>query len=458
MLAGRLLQRHGAQRLRRAAFSSGSGGAGKGETAAKTAGRTARKRRARKATGSSAPLIVVGGLAVGGLGGAAYMGLFDGDGKDSGELATGAGGGVHNPAKEGAGTFAGYVHKVLDYFRGDEDAHESKLLPDYENSVFFQEGAPPPLTLVVDLEETLGTSTWDRRHGWRFVKRPGLDFFLHSMARCGYEVVVFSTNPSVGTVEDTLALLDPMGQVMPYKLYCNSAKFKDERYVKDLTNLNRDFARVVVVDDNLADVVTHKENCIQIKPFDDISVTDDDTLQRLGVFLKVLAGGYNQGAIKDVRTELRRFQPPPAALADGEEAAGQERGGPDFLDNFGEFLKKEQAHREQLRNRGLGGSLRKRNFLGDQEQLKAQAPPQQQQRPTIPSLPAGGVAIPGMPGMPSVGQPQQNLAPAPRGKYRKTIWERMTDPSTMQKEEKELMDKEKQWQLYAKQQSIATRR
>eukprot|EP00750_Incisomonas_marina_P002358 INCI12237.1.p1 GENE.INCI12237.1~~INCI12237.1.p1 ORF type:complete len:453 (+),score=97.64 INCI12237.1:203-1561(+) len=447
MLAGRLLQRHGAQRLSRAAFSSSNaGGAGKGEAAAKTAGRTARKRRARKATGSSAPWVVVGGLAVGGLGGATYMGLFDSDGKDSGELTTGPGG-VHNPAKEGAGTFAGYVHKALDYFRGEEDAHESKMLPDYENSVFFQEGAPPPLTLVVDLEETLGTSTWDRRHGWRFVKRPGLDFFLHSMARCGYEVVVFSTNPSVGTVEDTLALLDPMGQVMPYKLYCNSAKFKDERYVKDLTNLNRDPARVVVVDDNLADVVTHKENCIQIKPFDDISVTDDDTLQRLGVFLKVLAGGYNQGAIKDVRTELKRFQP--AALGDGE-AAGEEQG-PDFLDNFGEFLKKEQAHREQIRNRGLGGSLRKRNFLGDQEQLKAQASPQQQ-KPTIPSLPAGGVAIPGLPGM-SVGQHnlQAKPAPAPPGKYRKTIWERMTDPSTMQKEEKELMNKEKQWQLYAKQ-------
>jgi len=433
MMIGRLLQRQSSQRvgsvLSRQGFSTSASTKSASDATKKTTRAAAHKRRSRKSKSSGVgKFVVVGGLAGAGVGAAVYFDVLGSNGEDSSD-STQALGKAYNPAKEGAGTFAGYVHNIMDYFRGDDVEHDGKLLPDYENSVFYQEGVPPPLTLVVDFEETLGTSTWDRRHGWRFVKRPGLDLFLHQMARCGYEVVVFSTNPSVGAVEDSLALLDPMGQYIPYKLFCNSASFQNERYVKDLSKLNRDPTRVIVVDDNIADLVTNQENCIEVKPFDDIEVTDDDTLQKLGIYLQSLASSYSQGRVKDVRQELRKFKP------------GDEEGEPDFLENFSEFLEKQRAIKQKRRESGLAGRLRKAPFG---LKAKPNAPQQQQSASPIPTNPLLG-QVPGTQALPAAVSvlPQSNV------RYRKTIWERMTDPETAQKQDKELQEKERQWKLYA---------
>lgn len=62
-----------------------------------------------------------------------------------------------------------------------------KLLPD------FPEGIEPLPTLVLDLEDTLVHMEWDRKYGWRVVKRPGLDTFLMRMAQSGYEIVIFTS-------------------------------------------------------------------------------------------------------------------------------------------------------------------------------------------------------------------------------------------------------------------------
>lgn len=42
---------------------------------------------------------------------------------------------------------------------------------------------PVPHTLVLDFENTLVSSTWDRKYGWRHAKRPGVDKFLLDMAQ-----------------------------------------------------------------------------------------------------------------------------------------------------------------------------------------------------------------------------------------------------------------------------------
>ena len=379
--------------------------------------RRAARRKSRQKQASSgvgAPALVLGAGTIAICGAGYYFDWFS-PSEDVGAEIQAEDGTVYNPAKEGAGTFAAFVHRTMDYFRGDQEETNAKLLPDYENSFFFQEGAPPPLTLVIDLEETLGTSTWSRKHGWRFVKRPNLDYFLQHVAKCGYEVVIFSTNPSVGAVEDTLALLDPHNQLAPYKLYCNSAKFQDNKYVKDLSNLNRDFKQVIVVDDKLEDVVTNQENLIVVKPFDDIQVLEDDTLIHLAKYLEHVARGFSQKGITDVRSSIRRFQ------------SGHEEGEPDFLHNFKDYIDKEERIKEKKRKQGLGGQLRKTNIL--------QAKPAQ--KPRLTYQPA------------SIQQnPVSFAAGTGPHKYRKTIWERMTDPEAAAKQDKELQDKERQWQSY----------
>ena len=59
---------------------------------------------------------------------------------------------------------------------------------------------PVPHTLVLDLEKTLVSSTWDRKYGWRHAKRPGVDKFLLDMAQY-YEIVLYS--PSIDGVADS---------------------------------------------------------------------------------------------------------------------------------------------------------------------------------------------------------------------------------------------------------------
>lgn len=66
-----------------------------------------------------------------------------------------------------------------------------KLLPDPIPDPEFQR----PYTLVLGLEDLLVHTAWDREHGWRTAKRPGLEYFLGYL-NMYYEIVVFSDQPS----------------------------------------------------------------------------------------------------------------------------------------------------------------------------------------------------------------------------------------------------------------------
>ena len=62
----------------------------------------------------------------------------------------------------------------------------AKLLPDWPLDYLqppIPADTPCPHTLVLDMEDTLICSTWDRRYGWRHAKRPGADEFLKELSR-----------------------------------------------------------------------------------------------------------------------------------------------------------------------------------------------------------------------------------------------------------------------------------
>lgn len=65
--------------------------------------------------------------------------------------------------------------------------------------ILLPDPLPPPhqrpYTLLVDLEDMLVHSSWDRQHGWRTAKRPGVDYFLGYLSQF-YEIVLFSSQPS----------------------------------------------------------------------------------------------------------------------------------------------------------------------------------------------------------------------------------------------------------------------
>merc|ERR1719162_177 len=102
----------------------------------------------------------------------------------------------------------------------------------------FPPGTPQPMTLVLDLEETLVHPSFDRKFGWRHAKRPGVDKFLESLSclkkndetgeyqfRKMFEIVIFTSSLS-HTADEVIRLLDTKNIILG-KLYREATTFKN---------------------------------------------------------------------------------------------------------------------------------------------------------------------------------------------------------------------------------------
>jgi hypothetical protein len=156
-------------------------------------------------------------------------------------------------------------------------------------------------TLVLDLEDVLLHLEWDRRKGWRAVKRPGVDAFLNHVVRGNYEVVLFSSGNSTFLAEFVLRL-DPMG-LITYKLFREATVYENGQHVKDLSHLNRDLRNVVAVGRAADAFPKHPENAITIAPFSDARQKDAALLE----LLPLLDDLVNRD-VPDVRVELARLK------------------------------------------------------------------------------------------------------------------------------------------------------
>ncbi|KAI9834141.1 MAG: mitochondrial inner membrane protein required for protein import [Phylliscum demangeonii] len=128
-----------------------------------------------------------------------------------------------------------------------------KLLPDVDPA--FER----PLTLVLSLDDLLVHSEWTREHGWRMAKRPGVDYFLRYIQQY-YELVIFTTMPVV-TGEQVIRKLDPYRIVM-WPLFREATKYVDGTHVKDLSFLNRDLSKVILMDTDPSHAMLQPENAI----------------------------------------------------------------------------------------------------------------------------------------------------------------------------------------------------
>lgn len=195
---------------------------------------------------------------------------------------------------------------------------------------------PVPPTLVLDLENTLVSSTWDRKYGWRHAKRPGVDKFLYDMAQY-YEIVLYS--PSVdGIADPVVTSLDKDGCIM-HRLYRDATWYRNGVHCKDLNRLNRNVRRMIVLDDDPAEVAMNPENMIRVKPYTDPNDRTDNTLARIAPFLiEIVREGYD-----DFPALLQQYQG-----MDADEIADEQE------HRIAQF----KQDRERFSHRGLGGFAR----------------------------------------------------------------------------------------------------
>ncbi|CAJ2500765.1 Uu.00g036180.m01.CDS01 [Anthostomella pinea] len=182
------------------------------------------------------------------------------------------------------------LYDVTNYYR--EPAFE-KLLPDPDP--MFER----PYTLCISLEDMLVHSEWTREHGWRVAKRPGVDYFLRYLSQY-YELVLFTSVPfAMG--EPLVRKLDPFRFIV-WPLFREATKYNDGEIVKDLSYLNRDLSKVIIIDSKASHVQNQPENAIVLPKW--TGDPKDKDLVSLIPFLEYI----HTMQYKDVREVLKSFE------------------------------------------------------------------------------------------------------------------------------------------------------
>lgn len=208
------------------------------------------------------------------------------------------------------------------YSDQDHDCFDPQMyirnLPDQTDTAFnllpttmSNEKPNKEITLVLDLDETLVHSTLEqcddadfsfsvyfnmKEHTVYVKQRPHLQIFLKRVAEL-FEIVVFTASQSI-YAKQLLDILDPEGNIISRRAYRESCIFSDGCYVKDLTVLGVDLAKVAIVDNSPQVFRLQVNNGIPIKSwFDDPS---DCALITLLPFLESLVDA------DDVRPAIAR--------------------------------------------------------------------------------------------------------------------------------------------------------
>jgi import inner membrane translocase subunit TIM50 len=184
---------------------------------------------------------------------------------------------------------------------------------------------PPPMppgmatmrTLVVDLD-TVVNFEWGRSHGWRVYKRPGLKEFLDYLGQGGlYEIVCFSVSPAM-SVDIVMEKVDPM-MVTPHgiqknfqhMLFQDAASWRSGNWVKDLSCLNRDMSKVILVDhDGDKDWQMQPENTIGLSVWDG----DPDDTELLDLITVLESFVMPQPGTTDVRPYVMELRDRPEGM------------------------------------------------------------------------------------------------------------------------------------------------
>ncbi|KAI8878772.1 NLI interacting factor, partial [Backusella circina FSU 941] len=157
--------------------------------------------------------------------------------------------------------------------------------------------------LVLDLDETLVHSSFkiipnpdfivpveidNQYHNVYVLKRPGVDEFMRKMGEI-YEIVVFTA--SLAKYADPVLDMLDIHRVVKHRLFRESCFNHKGTYVKDLSQLGRDLASTLILDNSPASYIFHNSNAIPVSTWfndphdteltdlvaflDDLTVVDD---------------------------------------------------------------------------------------------------------------------------------------------------------------------------------------
>ncbi|KAH6578312.1 hypothetical protein BASA61_000304 [Batrachochytrium salamandrivorans] len=203
---------------------------------------------------------------------------------------------------EGVGILEAHNRRVWEYIVGCykywTEPNIKKLLPEP-----LPEGQQPPFTLLIEHNDALLHLVWDKAAGWRAAVRPGAKHFMANMRKY-FEVVIFTSTPGYLS-QPVLEAFDP-NYYAPYRLYREHTTLEGGDRVKDLSILNRDLGKVILIDTNENSYRLQPENGINIKPWH--GEAGDTELKRMETFLEEFSFLLAISQAQDVRPFLKTLR------------------------------------------------------------------------------------------------------------------------------------------------------
>ena len=166
-----------------------------------------------------------------------------------------------------------------------------------------------PLTLILDLDQTIMSFISDNFNEFEGTTRtrPFLYNFLNLMINY-YEIIIFTAS--------TRNYADPILDVIEkrkknyfcYRLYREHCRIINNSYVKDISIINRNLSRIVIVDNMSQNFKLQKENGILISSFWGYDEKDTALLE-LGEILELIALEMIESGYKiDIREEIKKYK------------------------------------------------------------------------------------------------------------------------------------------------------
>jgi import inner membrane translocase subunit TIM50 len=189
--------------------------------------------------------------------------------------------------------FRDNLHDVQESFA--EPSREI-LLPDPLPEPYIQ----PKYTLVIELTDVLAHPNYDRTSGWRWQKRPGLVPFLKALTYPKFEIVLY-THEIGHNAAPIIEAIDPEGDIM-YRLFRDSTQYKNGTHVKDLSKLNRDLRKVILLDVDGRASMLQPRNSLVLKKWEG-DTGDISLVELIPFFTSIL-----QSNVDDVREVLDYYR------------------------------------------------------------------------------------------------------------------------------------------------------
>ena len=181
--------------------------------------------------------------------------------------------------------------------------------PIITNLYFITNEPTKPLTLVLDLDETIMSFiyiNYEKKEGLTRI-RPYLYNFLNLIKEY-YEIIIFTASSKIYADSILDAIEIQRGKYFNYRLYREHCSIIDNNYIKDISLIGRDLSKVIIVDNMQQNFRLQKNNGILISSFwgED---NNDKALLKLGKILVSIAIDMIENNFHiDIRDELKKYK------------------------------------------------------------------------------------------------------------------------------------------------------